>query len=90
MENKVALVNKSTNRVENIIIVSSLDDAPNWETNTFSAIPVQENQTAYVYGIWNGNDFQIPENEYLISIGILNLETPEENIIVEENINANN
>lgn len=79
MENKVALVNKSTSRVENVIVVSSLDDAPNWETDTFSAIPIQENQTAYVYGIWDGTNFQIPENEYLISIGIINPEVLEEN-----------
>jgi hypothetical protein len=71
MENKVALVNKETKRVENIILVQSFDDAFNWNTDKVDAIPVQNNQVVYIYGLYDGENFEEPTNEHLISIGVL-------------------
>lgn len=71
MENKVALVDKETKRVQNIILVESFDDAPNWSTSKVDAIPVQDGQIAYIYGTYNGENFEEPTNDYLESIGVL-------------------
>lgn len=70
MELQVALVNKTNNRVDNIIIVANHDDAPMWETDTHAAIPVTENHVCYLHGLWDGADFIEPDNEYLVSIGV--------------------
>lgn len=71
MENKVALVNKETKRVENIILVESFDDAPSWSNSKIDAIPIQDGQVVYIYGTYDGSKFEEPTNEYLISIGVL-------------------
>ena len=71
MENRVALVNKETKRVENIILVASFDDAPNWATDKVDAVPVQDGQVVYINGTYDGEKFEEPTNEYLISIGLL-------------------
>jgi hypothetical protein len=71
MENRVALVNKETKRVENIILVASFDDAPNWATDKVDAVPVQDGQVVYIYGVYDGEKFEEPTNEYLISIGVV-------------------
>jgi hypothetical protein len=71
MENRVALVNRETKRVENIILVKSFDDAFNWNTDKVDAIPIQNNQVVYIYGLYDGKKFEQPTNEHLISIGVL-------------------
>ena len=77
MENKVALVNKQTKRVENIILVQSFDDAFNWNTDKVDAIPLQNNQVVHIYGLYDGEKFEEPTNEHLISIGVLAEESSE-------------
>ena len=72
MEKQIALVNKTTNRVENIILVDSFDNAQDWATPTLDAIPVENGKVAYLNGLWNGTEFIEPTNDYLIEIGLLN------------------
>jgi hypothetical protein len=72
MEKQIALVNKTTNRVENIIVVDSFDNAQDWSTSNLDAIPVENGKVSYVNGLWNGTEFIEPTNDYLIEIGLLN------------------
>lgn len=77
MENKIALVNKKTKRVENVILVESFDDTSNWSTDLLDAIFVNENQIVYLNGQYDGQNFIQPTNDYLIQIGLLTLPTQE-------------
>jgi hypothetical protein len=78
MENQIALVNKETNRVENVLIVDSLDSKyiKAWETDEIKVIPVTDS-TPYVHAFWNGKTFELPTNEYLTEIGLVTEPDPE-------------
>jgi hypothetical protein len=71
MEKQIALVNKTTNRVENIIVVDSFDNAQDWSTSTLDAIPLENEKIAFVNGLYDGTDFTEPTNDYLVEIGLL-------------------
>ena len=72
MEKQIALVRKSDNRVENVLVVDSLDKnyIKQFETANCDVITV-DNSIPYVYGLWDGTEFHAPDNEYLKSIGVL-------------------
>jgi hypothetical protein len=72
MEKQIALVRKSDNRVENIIVVYSLEESytQQWATDLLNVVAVKDS-IPYLYGLWDGTEFYTPENEYLISIGLL-------------------
>lgn len=72
METQLALVNKITNRVENIIIIDNEETAGLWETDSVTAVVVKDSQTPYLHGIYDGKEFALPSNDYLIGIGLLN------------------
>ena len=78
MENQIALVNKETNRVENVLIVDSLDSKyiKAWENDETKVIPVTDS-TPYVHAFWNGKTFELPTNEYLTEIGLVTEPDPE-------------
>jgi hypothetical protein len=78
MEKKIALVRKSDNRVQNILVVDSLEKSyiAAWETDAIDVIAIKDS-TPYVHGLWDGEEFHAPENEYLKSIGLVT-ETIEE------------
>lgn len=69
MENRLALVDKKTKRVKDIILVESFDDAHLWENDETLAI-ADEDSKAYVFGLWDGKSFKLPTEDYLIEIGI--------------------
>jgi hypothetical protein len=71
MEKQIALVNKTTNRVENIIVVDSFDSAQDWATSTLNAIPVEDGKVPYLNGLYDGTEFTEPTSDYLIEIGLL-------------------
>lgn len=70
MEQQLALVNKQTKRVENIIVVDSYDDLELWATKEMAAVPI-DNKTVYLFGTWDGKKFTAPDDEYLTSLGLL-------------------
>ena len=72
MEKQIALVRKSDNRVENVIVVDSLEKSQiaAWATDSLNVIAVKDS-IPYVHGLWNGETFLEPENAYLKSIGLL-------------------
>jgi hypothetical protein len=73
MEKQIALVRKSDNRVENVIVVDSLQKShiDQWATDTLDVVAVKDS-IPYLHGIWDGEEFTEPDNEYLKSIGLLN------------------
>jgi hypothetical protein len=81
MEKQIALVNKITNRVENILVVDSLDEdkIQPFATVECNVVPVTTS-IPYVNGLWNGTEFTAPTTEYLIEIGLVSkiIETTEE------------
>jgi hypothetical protein len=83
MEKKIALVRKSDQRVDNVFVVDSLEKShiAAWETDALDVVAVKDS-IPYVHGLWDGEEFHAPENEYLISIGLLVDRVVEE--IVEE------
>jgi hypothetical protein len=72
MEKEIALIDKATNRVKNILVVESHDDEhiQQWATDSLLVVPVIDSQ-AFLHGIYDGTTFATPENEYLISMGLL-------------------
>lgn len=72
MEKKIALIRKSDQRVDGIIVVDSLEKShiEQWATDVLDVVPVKDS-IAYVHGLWDGKEFHAPENEYLISIGLV-------------------
>jgi len=72
MEKQIALVKKSDNRVENIIVVDSLEESyiQQWATDLLNVVAVKDS-TPYLHGLWDGTEFHTPDNEYLISIELL-------------------
>lgn len=75
MEKQIALVGKSNNRVENIIVVDSLEEShiQQWATDLVKVVAVKDS-IPYLHGLWDGTEFYTPDNEYLISIGLLSVE----------------
>jgi hypothetical protein len=78
MEKQIALVRKSDQRVDNVIVVDSLEKShiAEWETDSLDVIAVKDS-IPYLYGLWDGKEFHAPENEYLISIGLVQNPTEE-------------
>jgi hypothetical protein len=72
MEKQIALVNKTTKRIENVLIVDSLDKdkIKAWETDQLEVIPVK-GDSAYLNGLWDGENFIPPTEDYLIEIGLV-------------------
>ena len=72
MEHKIALIKKSDQRVQGVIVVDSLEEShiQQWATEVFDVVAVTDS-IPYVYGLWDGTNFHAPENEYLISIGLV-------------------
>lgn len=70
MEKHIALVRKSDQRVENILIVDSLNSIDKWATDALDVVPVTDS-TPYVHGLWDGVKFHSPDNDYLKSIGLI-------------------
>jgi len=73
MEKQIALVRKSDQRVDNVLVVESLEKShiEQWATDFVDVIAVKDS-IPYVHGLWDGTQFHAPENDYLISIGLLN------------------
>lgn len=72
MEKLIALVRKSDNRVDNVLVVDSIEKSyiQAWATDELDVIPVKDS-SAYVHGLWDGKKFIEPDNDYLISIGLV-------------------
>jgi protein involved in polysaccharide export with SLBB domain len=72
MEKQIALVNKTNQRVVNILVVDSLDKSHinQWETNELDVIAVKDS-IPYVNGLWDGKEFLPPDNEYLKEINLI-------------------
>lgn len=72
MEKQIALVNKITKRVKNVLVIDSLDKEyiKNWATDELEVVPVK-NSIPYVNGLWDGKQFTQPSDEYLIEIGLI-------------------
>ena len=72
MEKQIALIDKATNRVKNVLVVESLDNdhIQAWANETTLVIPITDSP-AYVHGIFDGTTFTAPDNQYLIEIGVL-------------------
>ena len=73
MEKHIALVNKTTKRVVNVLIVDSIDKdyIKQFATDELDAIAVKDS-TPYINGLWDGKEFSEPTNDYLIEIGLVN------------------
>ena len=72
MEKQIALIRKSDNRVENVIVVDSLEKShiAAWATDALEVIAVKDS-IPYLHGLWNGEEFTAPDNQYLKSIGLV-------------------
>jgi len=72
MEKQIALIDKATNRVKNVLVVESLDNdfIQAWANESTFVVPVT-NSPAFVYGIYDGTTFATPEDGYLLEIGVL-------------------
>ena len=72
MEKQIALIRKSDKRVDNILIVDSLEKSQieQWATDSLDVVAVKDS-IPYLHGLWNGKEFTAPDNDYLKSIGLL-------------------
>jgi hypothetical protein len=72
MEKQIALIDKTNNRVKNVLVVETLDNdfIQAWANETTLVVPVTDTP-AYVYGIFDGTTFAAPDEAYLIEIGVL-------------------
>jgi hypothetical protein len=72
MEKQIALVRKSDQRVDNILVVDSLEKSQveQWATDSLDVVAVKDS-IPYLHGLWDGKEFHAPENEYLVSIGLV-------------------
>lgn len=77
MEKQIALIDKATNRVKNVLVVESLDNdyIQAWANESTLVVPVADTP-AYVHGIFDGTTFTAPDEAYLIEIGVVQI--PEE------------
>ena len=73
MEKQIALVNKTTKRVVNVLIVDSIDKdyIKQFATDELDAIAVKDS-TPHINGLWDGKEFSQPTEDYLIEIGLVN------------------
>lgn len=85
MEKKVALIRKSDNRIENIILVADFRNIEQYATDSLNAVKIEENQTAYINGVYENGEFYEPTNEYLIEIGLVDANYKEEISATEDN-----
>ena len=72
MEKQIALVRKSDQRVDGVIVVDSLEKShiEQWATDLLNVVAVKDS-IPYVHGLWDGKEFTPPNNEYLIEIGLV-------------------
>jgi hypothetical protein len=72
MEKQIALINKTNQRVVSVLVVDSLQKShiEQWATDAIDVVAVKDS-IPYVNGLWNGEEFSQPDNEYLISIGLV-------------------
>ena len=72
MEKQIALVRKSDQRVDAVIVVDSLEKShiEQWATDSLDVVAVK-NSIPYLHGLWDGKEFTAPDNEYLKSIGLV-------------------
>lgn len=72
MEKQIALIDKTNNRVKNVLVVETLDNdfIQAWANATTLVVPVA-NTPAYVHGIFDGTTFTAPDEAYLIEIGVV-------------------
>ena len=72
MEKQIALVRKSDQRVDGVIVVDSLEKShiEQWATDALNVVAVKDS-IPYVHGLWDGKEFHAPENDYLKSIGLV-------------------
>jgi len=72
MEKQIALIDKATNRVKNVLVVDSLDNdfIQAWANESTLIVPITDSP-AFVHGIYDGTTFATPEDEYLLEIGVL-------------------
>ena len=71
MEKLAALVNKESKRVESVIVLSNESDIDHFANDKLDAILVPQSQSAFVYGIYDGEEFFAPEDDYLIQLGLV-------------------
>jgi hypothetical protein len=73
MEKQIALINKTTKRVENVLVVDSLEKShiAQWATDELDVIAVKDS-TPHINGLWDGKEFSQPTEDYLIEIGLVN------------------
>ena len=78
MEKHIALINKTNNRVVNVLIVDDLgaDRIKQFETDECKVIAVKDS-VPHINGLWDGKTFTEPTNDYLIEIGLIDESTPE-------------
>lgn len=76
MENHLALIDKKSKMIKQIILVESFENVSDWENADTVAIPDLDH-SAILYGSWNGKNFIPPSNEKLIALGIMQLPTNE-------------
>ena len=84
MEKQIALVRKSDQRVDNILVVDSLEKShiAAWATDALEVVAVKDS-IPYLHGLWDGAEFHSPDNEYLKSIGILIDPIEEDDAVIE-------
>ena len=72
MEKQIALVNKTTGRVENVLVVDFLDKEKikAFETADCDVVAVKDS-IPYLNGLWDGKEFSQPTEDYLIEIGLV-------------------
>jgi hypothetical protein len=72
MEKQIALVRKSDQRVENILVVDSLEKShiAQWATDALEVVAVKDS-IPYLHGQWDGEEFHAPTTQYLKSIGLV-------------------
>lgn len=72
MEKHIALVNKINKRVVNVLIVDNLDTdyIAQFATNECDVVAVT-NSIPFMNGLYDGEVFTQPTNDYLIEIGLV-------------------
>jgi hypothetical protein len=76
MEKQIALVRKSDQRVDSVLVVDSVEKShiEQWATDIVDVIAVKDS-IPYVHGLFDGTKFHEPDNEYLKSIGLITDDT---------------
>lgn len=71
MEKLAALININTKRVDSIIVVADHKNLQSFSSETHDCVAVEDGQTAFLHGLFDGKDFSAPDNDYLIQLGLL-------------------